>query len=575
MSARTGSVHVAKIVRRYGDKQYVTYLLRRSYRDGNKVLHETLGNISHLPERLIDIIRRSLRGEQFVSTQEAFRTTRSLPHGHVEAVLEMVRKLELDKLIAAKRCPERDLVMAMIVQRILFACSKLATTRHWHSTTLAEELGVRDADVNALYAAMDWLLPRQKSIERKLAQRHLTEGALVLYDVSSSYYTGRTCSLARPGHDHDGKKGYPIIVYGLLTDAQGRPVAVQVYPGNTGDPTTVPDQVEKLRVRFGLLRVVLAGDRGMLTETQIDSLKAHPGLGWISALRSRRIRQLIDKGALQRSLFDEVDLAQIHSPDFPGERLVACYNPLLAERRSGCREELLAATEKELRKLARQVARRTKKPLGKKDIALAAGKFINRFKVAKHFRLTIEDGGLAWRREQVSIERETQLDGIYVIRTSQPEKGLSAEDSVRNYKRLTNVEQAFRSLKSELEVRPIRHWIDNRVRAHILICLLAYYLQWHLKRAWAPLLFEEEDLENARRSRDPVAPAESSPEVKRKKATRQTIHHLPVHSLETLLQQLGTRCRNTHVLASDASHSFEQVTEMNPLQAEAFKLLEL
>ena len=575
MSARTGSVHVAKIVRRYGDKQYVTYLLRRSYRDGNKVLHETLGNISHLPERLIDIIRRSLRGEQFVSTQEAFRTTRSLPHGHVEAVLEMVRKLELDKLIAAKRCPERDLVMAMIVQRILFACSKLATTRHWHSTTLAEELGVRDADVNALYAAMDWLLPRQKSIERKLAQRHLTEGALVLYDVSSSYYTGRTCSLARPGHDHDGKKGYPIIVYGLLTDAQGRPVAVQVYPGNTGDPTTVPDQVEKLRVRFGLLRVVLAGDRGMLTETQIDSLKAHPGLGWISALRSRRIRQLIDKGALQRSLFDEVDLAQIHSPDFPGERLVACYNPLLAERRSSCREELLAATEKQLRKLARQVARRTKKPLGKKDIALAAGKFINRFKVAKHFRLTIEDGGLAWRREQVSIERETQLDGIYVIRTSQPEKGLSAEDSVRNYKRLTNVEQAFRSLKSELQARPIRHWIDNRVRAHILISLLAYYLQWHLKRAWAPLLFEEEDLENARRSRDPVAPAESSPEVKRKKATRQTIHHLPVHSLETLLQQLGTRCRNTHVLASDASHSFEQVTEMNPLQAEAFKLLEL
>jgi transposase len=575
MSARTGSVHVAKIVRRYRDKQYVTYLLRRSYRDGKKVLHETLGNISHLPDRLIDVIQRSLRGEEFISAGEAFRTTRSLPHGHVEAVLKTARKLELEKLISAKRCPERDLVMAMIVQRIIFPCSKLAASRDWHATTLAEELGVEDADVNALYAAMDWLLSRQKSIERKLAERHLSEGGLVLYDVSSSYYTGRTCSLARRGHDRDGKKGYPIIVYGLLADAEGRPVAVQVYPGNTGDPTTVPDQVEKLRVRFGLLRVVLAGDRGMLTQTQIDSLKAHPELGWISALKSRGIRQLIDKGALDRSLFDEVDLAEIHSPDFPGERLVACYNPLLDEQRSRCREELLEATEKELRKLARQVDRRTKKPLGKKEIALAAGKFINRFKVAKHFRLTIEDGSFAWSRDAVSIDRETQLDGIYVIRTSEPEKRLSAEDSVRNYKRLTNVEQAFRSLKSQLEVRPIRHRIDGRVRAHILICLLAYYLQWHLKRAWAPLLFEEEDLENDRRCRDPVAPAEPSPEAKRKKTTRQTIHHLPVHSLDTLLNELGTRCRNTHVLACDASHSFQQVTEMNPLQAEAFKLLDL
>jgi len=574
MATRNGSVHVAKIVRRYRDKQYVTYLLRRSCRDGKKVRHETLGNISHLPDHLIDIIRRSLRGEEFVSAGEAFRTTRSLPHGHVEAVLKMARKLGMDRLIAGKRCPERDLVMAMIVQRIICPCSKLAATRDWHATTLAEELGVEDAGVDALYAAMDWLLSRQKSIERKLAERHLSEGGLVLYDVSSSYYTGRTCSLARRGHDRDGKKGYPIIVYGLLADAEGRPVAVEVYPGNTGDPTTVPDQVEKLRVRFGLLRVVLVGDRGMLTETQIDSLKAHPELGWISALRSGGIRQLIDKGTLDRSLFDEVDLAEIHSPDFPGERLMACYNPLLAEQRSRCREELLVATEKELRKLARRVDRRTKKPLGKKEIALAAGKFINQFKVAKHFRLTIEDGSFAWSRDQVSIDRETQLDGIYVIRTSEPEKRFSAEDSVRNYKRLTNVEQAFRSLKSQLEVRPIRHRIDDRVRAHILICLLAYYLQWHLKRAWAPLLFAEEDLENDRRRRDPVAPAEPSPEAKRKKATRQTIHHLPVHGLDTLLNELGTRCRNTHVLASAASHSFQQVTEMNPLQADAFKLLD-
>ena len=575
MPARNRSVHVAKIVRRHKGKQYVTYLLRRSYRDGKKVLHETLGNISHLPDRLIDIIRRSLRGEEFVSAEEAFRTTRSLPHGHVDVVLRMIRKLGLEKMIASKRSRQRDLVLAMIVQRVIFPCSKLATTRDWHTTTLAEELGVEDAEAEDLYAAMDWLLRRQKSIEKKLAERHLAEGGVVLYDVSSSYYTGRTCSLARHGHDRDGKKGHPIIVYGVLTDAEGCPVAVAVYPGNTGDPTTVPDQVQKLRARFGLSRVVLAGDRGMLTQTQIETLRKHPELGWISALRSEAIRQLIAKGTLERSLFDEVNLAEIHSPDFPGERLVACYNPLLADERGRRREELLAATEKELEKLGRQVARRTKRPMPQAEIALKAGRFINRFKMAKHFRLTIGEGTFAWQRDQQSIQRETQLDGIYVIRTSEPQQRLCAEESVRCYKLLANVEQAFRSLKSQLKVRPIHHRIDDRVRAHILICLLAYYVQWHLKRAWAPLLFEEEDLSADRGRRDPVAPAEPSAKTQRKKAARQTADHLPVHSFDTLIQELGTRCRNTCLLASDLSHSFQQLTDMTSLQAEAFKLLKV
>ena len=545
------------------------------YRDGKKVLHETLGNISHLPDRLIDIIRRSLRGEEFVSAEEAFRTTRSLPHGHVDVVLRMIRKLGLEKMIASKRSRQRDLVLAMIVQRVIFPCSKLATTRDWHTTTLAEELGVEDAEAEDLYAAMDWLLRRQKSIEKKLAERHLAEGGVVLYDVSSSYYTGRTCSLARHGHDRDGKKGHPIIVYGVLTDAEGCPVAVAVYPGNTGDPTTVPDQVQKLRAEFGLSRVVLAGDRGMLTQTQIETLRKHPELGWISALRSEAIRQLIAKGTLERSLFDEVNLAEIHSPDFPGERLVACYNPLLADERGRRREELLAATEKELEKLGRQVARRTKRPMPQAEIALKAGRFINRFKMAKHFRLTIGEGTFAWQRDQQSIQRETQLDGIYVIRTSEPQQRLCAEESVRCYKLLANVEQAFRSLKSQLKVRPIHHRIDDRVRAHILICLLAYYVQWHLKRAWAPLLFEEEDLSADRGRRDPVAPAEPSAKTQRKKAARQTADHLPVHSFDTLIQELGTRCRNTCLLASDLSHSFQQLTDMTSLQAEAFKLLKV
>jgi transposase len=530
-----------------------------------------------LPAATVELVRRSLKGETFVSTDEVFRTLRTVPHGHVEAALKMIRKLGLESVLGAKPSRQRDLVVAMLVQRILFPCSKLATTRDWHNTTLAAELNVGDAKEDDLYAALDWLLSRQRAIESKLAARHLGEGGLVLYDVSSSYYEGRTCPLARYGHDRDGKKGRPIIVYGLLTDAQGRPVAVEVYPGNTGDPTTVPDQVDKLRARFGLSRVVLAGDRGMLTQTQIEHLKEHPGLGWISCLRSGAIRQLIDDGRLSQSLFDERNLAEISSPEFPGERLIACYNPLLADQRRQRREELLAATERDLKRLAAEVARRTKKPLGKAAIALKAGKIIGRYKMAKHFDLAIEDGVFQYRRDEASIERERQLDGIYVVRTGEPAKRLSAADAVRNYKRLAEVEQAFRSLKSmDLRVRPIYHRIEDRVRAHVFLCVLAYYVQWHLKRAWESLLFEEENLPAIRRRRDPVAAAEPSPTVVAKKATHHNSHGLPVHSFATLLHELAKRCRTTYRILSDSSGgTFDQLTEMTPFQAEAFRLIDL
>jgi hypothetical protein len=391
---------------------YTSYYLRRSYREDGKVKHETLGNLSDLPVHVLDLIARSLKGETFVPASEAFRTLRSLAHGHVEAILKMIRRLGLDSLLASQPSRERDLVTAMIAERLLFPCSKLATTRHWHDTTLAEELHLQDATEDELYAAMDWLLERQKAIETRLAQRHLTDGGLVFYDVSSSYYEGETCPLARYGHDRDGKTGRPIIVYGVLTDADGRPVAVQVYPGDTGDPTTVPDQVTKLSRQFGLARVVLVGDRGMLTQTQINTLKQHPGLGWISTLRSAAIRGLVRDGHLNRSLFDEVNLAEIQSPDFPEERLIACYNPLLAEQRRRKREALLAATEATLTKLARAVSRRTKAPLSAADIGVKAGRVIGRYKMAKHIRLTIRDGIFTWERDDVSIEQEGLLDGI-------------------------------------------------------------------------------------------------------------------------------------------------------------------
>jgi hypothetical protein len=550
-------------------------LLREARREGKKIRKQTLANLSKWPAEQIESFRALLRGERLVPAKDLVRIERSLPHGHVEAILEAVHQLGLDTLMASKRCRERDLIVALMVERLIHPRSKLASTRHWNDTTLADTLGVMDADVDELYAALDWLLARQERIEKKLAARHLSEGSVVFYDVSSSFYTGHTCPLARRGHDRDGKKGWPIIVYGVMTDREGRPVAVQVYPGNTGDPTTLPDQAEKLRERFGLAQVVLVGDRGMLTGKQIDELRAQPGLGWISALRSGAIRELLNQGYLQLSLFDQQNLAEIHSPDFPGERLMACFNPLLAEERRRKREELLAATQKDLERIAADVARRKHKPFGADQIGVKVGRVIDRYKMAKHFECTIQAGSFRWSRREDSIRAEARLDGIYIVRTSEPAERLSAADAVRTYKGLSSVERAFRCLKGlDLRIRPIFHHTEDHVRAHIFLCTLAYYVEWHLRRAWAELLFEDEQLPAARARRDPVAPAQPSAAAQRKKFDRQTAQGLPVHSFETLLGHLATRTRNTCKLATEPSApTFDQVTDPTPLQTRARELL--
>jgi transposase len=436
-------------------------------------------------------------------------------------------------------------------------------------------LSVEDGGEDELYKAMDWLLKRQPRIEKKLAQRHLADGGLVLYDVSSSYYEGHSCPLARFGHNRDGKKGLPIIVFGVMTDFQGRPVAVQVYPGNTGDPTTVEDQVEKLRQQFQLSRVVLVGDRGMLTQPQIEKLKAHPGLGWITALTSAAIRPLVESGALQLSLLDEKNLAEITAPQYPGERLIACYNPLLEEERGRKRQALLEATEKELAKISQQVARRTHKPMKEAQIALKVGKVLGRYKMGKHFAHTIGEGTFQFCRRPESIQQEASLDGIYVIRTSESQQRLSAEDTVRSYKSLAHVERAFRSLKGiSLLIRPIRHRTEDRVPAHIFLCLLAYYVEWHMLRAWAALLFEDEQLPQTRKQRDPILPATPSESALQKKITHQTADGLPVHSFQTLMAHLASRARVTYRLQADPSApTFQQLPAPTPLQAKAYQLL--
>jgi transposase len=552
-------------------------LLREGWREGKKVCKRTLANLTDWPAQKVDALRRVLKEETLVSPDQAFSIERSLPHGHVELILEAVKRIGLDNVISAKRTRERDLVLAMIIERLIHPCSKLATTRLWHSTTLAEQLEVGDADEDGLYAAMDWLLARQSRIEKKLAKRHLSEGCQVLYDVSSSYYEGHTCPLVRPGHSRDKKRGKPIVVYGVLTDAQGCPLAVEVYSGNTGDPTTVPDQVNTLKQHFELDRVILVGDRGMLTQTQIDELKRHPGVGWISALRSEKVRKLFDQKYLQLSLFDQQNLAEIHSPDFPDERLMACFNPLLAQERKRKRRELLDATEQALEKISKEVKRRTKTPLSAAEIGTKVGKIITRFKMGKHFELSITDGQLSYSRRTDAIEREAELDGLYVIRTSEPKHALSAEDAVRSYKTLAQVERVFRTFKGlDIRIRPIHHRTEERVRAHIFICLLAYYVEFHLRHVLAPLLFDDETLALDRKQRDPVAPAESSIAAKTKKVARVTENGLPIHSFKTLMAEMGTRCRHRCRVKSDPEClPIFQDTDPTPLQARALELTRL
>jgi transposase len=576
MKQRPTAMHVARIERRHAGRTYVSYLLRQSYREEGKVKHRTLANLSHLPEHLIDLIRRSLQGERFQSANESLRTLASTPHGHVEAVLTAFEQLDLAGLLGSRASRERSLVLALIAQRLLFPCSKLGCLRSWTKTTLAEELELGDVRTAEVYQAMDWLLKRQADIEAKLAKRHLKDGGVVLYDVSSSYYEGRHCPLAKYGHDRDGKKGLPIIVYGLLTDSCGRPVAVNVYPGNTGDPTTVPDQIVKLRDKFTLQRIILVGDRGMLTQTQIDTLRQYPGLGWISALRSAAIAELLEKGRLQRKIFQEASLAEIVSPDFPGERLIACYNGQLAKERAEKRRSLLAATQADLDKLVAQVQRRTKKPLRAAEIGLKAGKVIGKHKMAKHFQLQIADGVFSFTRDLEAIKQEEELDGIYVIRTSETAQDLAAAECVRTYKSLSLVERAFRCLKGlDVLVRPIRHRVEPRVRAHVLLCMLAYYVEWHMRKALKPLLYDDEEADERRRSRDPVKPAQASESAQTKKKTHKTPDGLPVHDFRGLLTHLATRSRVSYAVGSaDLVATFQQLSEPDAIQEKALRLLQ-
>ena len=548
-------------------------LLRQGWREGKRVRKKTLANLTDWPSEKVEALRQVLKGRRLIAPEDAFTVERSRPHGHVEALLTVCRRLGLERLIAAKRCRERDRVLAMVLERLLHPASKLATTRLWHCTTLAEELGVGDDDEDDLYEAMDWLLERQERIEQRLAKRHLHEGEPVFADVSSSYYEGRTCPLMRFGY----KRGKTQLVYAVLSAPGGCPVAVQAYPGNTADPNTVPDQVVKLKERFGLERVVLVGDRGLLTQVQIEHLKRHRGLGWVSALRAPQVRALVEQHALQLSLFDEQNLAEIVSPDYPGERLVACYNPLLAEERSRKREELLTTTEAGLERVAREAARRTRTPLGAAELGRKVGRVLGRHKMGKHFEWEVDNGRLRYQRNAERIEAEAHLDGIYVLRTSEPATRLSSHDTVRTYKGLADVERWFRTLKGlEVRVRPIRHREERRVRAHLFVCLLAGYVEWHLRRAVAPLLFDDETLEAARRTRDPVAAAKPTPRAREKKARRRTDDGLALHSLDTLLAELATRCRNTcRVLSDPTAPAFSLLTEPTQTQRRVAELIEM
>ena len=552
-------------------------LLRRSYRQNGKVCKETLANLSKWPAELVDGFRTLLKGGVAVPSLDAvFDIVRSKPHGHVAATLGAARRLGLEPLLDRRPCRERSLVTAMIVARILEPRSKLATARGLSSDTLThtlgEELGVEEASGDELYAAMDWLLRRQERIERRLAERHLEDGALVLCDVTSVYFEGTKCPLARRGYSKDGKPGKPQVVFGLLCNREGRPVAVEVFEGNTADPSTLSLQVQKLDERFSLERVVVVGDRGLLTDARIREELEPGGLSWITALRTPAIRKLTRQGHLQLSLFDDRDLAEISSPEYPGERLIACRNPLLAAERTRKRLELLDATEAKLNDVV-QATRRKQRPLrGSKQIAVRADRALRSHKVGKHFDIEVEDDGFRYCRNQARIAEEAALDGFYVIRTNVSETDLPATEAVRSYKRLSRVERAFRSYKSvDLKVRPVHHRLADRVRAHVFLCMLAYYVEWHMRRLLAPLLFDDEEPEKNRAS--PVEPARRSPAARAKAGRKRTTHGLPVHSFQTLLADLATLTRNVVQPHNSDAVTANVLTRPTPLQETALSLL--
>jgi len=549
-------------------------LLRRSYREDGKVKNETLGNLSHLPDATIELIRRSLKGERFVPVDEAFEIFASRAHGHVQAIHLAMQRLDFAALVGSKPCKERDRVLAMVAARVLQPASKLATTRWWHTTTVAEVFDVGDSTEDDLYAAMDWLLERQPAIEKKLAARHLENGALALYDLSSSYFEGTTCPLAALGYSRDNRRDKLQVNYGLLTDRRGCPVAISVHQGNTTDSETFGPIVSQVRDNFELERIIMVGDRGMISHRAIEKLRALDGVDWISALKSISIKSLLKQGHLQIDLFDETNLFELHSPVYPDERLIACRNLQLGKRRAHKRESLLCATERNLEKIRSRVqAGRLK---GKDAIGVRVGKVINQYKVAKHFELNIGDDSFAFERNDQKINAEAALDGLYIVRTSVSKDLMDSGECVRNYKSLTQVERAFRSIKSmDLKVRPIHHRLEPRVRAHLLLCMLAYYVQWHLSEAWRELTFADTD-QAAKAIRDPIAPAERSPEALRK-ASNQTLEDgTQAHSTQTLLSELATIVRNTCRAPDDTpdENTFDVDTIPNAKQRSALELID-
>jgi transposase len=568
---KIGPVHLTTIRRSYKGKEYFSHLLRRSFREGGKVKSQTVGNLSALPSAAIEAVRAILRGEAVAPLFDTVTIERSLPHGHVLSVLGVLRQLQLDQLISSTPSRQRDLVVGMIVNRLLRPASKLATTRLWQASTLAGVLGIENADEDELYSAMDWLGERQERIEQKLAKRHLKDGGMVLYDLSSTYFEGRHCPLARIGYSRDGRCGSLQVEFGLTTDEEGRPIAVEVFAGNTSDPATVASEVERIKQRFQLADVVLVGDRGMLTSARIKALEKHGGIAWISCLRSPQIQALVNSGELQLGIFDERNLAEIQSVDFVGERLVVCKNQYLADERGRKREELLQATEVELAKIAASVSAGRLKGAG--AIGERVGKVVQRFKVAKHFTRTISEGSFSYARDQSSIDTEKALDGFYIIRTNVSADRLSSTEAVRAYKRLAVAERAFRGIKADdLQVRPFRHYLERRVRAHIFLCMLAYYVQWHLEQAWAPLLFRDE---NKPIPEDPVAPAKRSDAATHKARTGLLLDGTRAHSLRTLLEEMATLVKSRVRIGATDQATFDRLSQPTPLQSRALALLGL
>ncbi len=557
-------------------------LLRESYREDGKVKKRTVANLSKVPDELVEQIRILLRGGHAIeSFEEALDIIRSLPHGHVAAVMGTISRIGLDRMISLEKSRELSLILAMIVSRVIEPGSKLATARaldpETAATSLGEVLGLGAVSEDELYRAMDWLLPEQERVEKALAAKHLTGGSLVLYDVTSTYFEGQCCPLAQLGYSRDGKSDKLQIVIGLLCAANGCPVAVEVFEGNCADPETVKSQITKIREKFDIERVILVGDRGMITEARIrEDFKGTEGLDWITALRSSQIKELVHSGSLQLSIFDTCDMAEITHPDYAGERLMVCRNPMLGARRGQKREELLLATEAEIDKVTRATLRPRKPLAGKDQIGLRLGKVLGRFKMAKHFEISIEENSFTCRRNEASIQEEAALDGIYVVRTSVPEKALGANETVGAYKSLSQVERAFRCMKTvDLKIRPIHHRLADRVRTHVFLCMLAYYVEWHMREAWAAILFDDHDPEEAKKSRESiVAPAQRSPSAQRKALTKVTEDGFAVHSFQTLLSDLATICRNTVELKGGTETGrFEKFTRPTALQQRALGLL--